>query len=156
MTSFGWPRACCSFYAASASDGANLVFYLLIGTIPALIAGYLVETYVGNSFRSMKLVAWTMTGFAIVLYAADKFGLTVRRLEHITVGHAIVIGLAQAVAFIPGTSRSGITMVAARLLGYRAGRGGAVFIPVVDSRDCRRGHLEGPQGSGDRLSEDAA
>ena len=66
----------------------------------------------------MELVAWTMIGFAIVLYVADKFGLTVRRLEHITVGHAIIIGLAQAVAFIPGTSRSGITMVAARLLGF--------------------------------------
>lgn len=100
------------------TDGATLVFYLLIGTIPALIAGYMVETYVGDGFRNMELVAWTMTGFAIVLYAADKFGLTIRRLEHITAGHAIVIGLAQAVAFIPGVSRSGITMVAARLLGY--------------------------------------
>jgi len=97
---------------------ALLVLYLLIGTIPALIAGYLVETYVGNAFRSMELVAWTMVGFAIVIYVADKAGLTVRRLEHITAGHAIIIGLAQAVAFIPGVSRSGITMVAARLLGY--------------------------------------
>jgi undecaprenyl-diphosphatase len=99
-------------------SGATLALYLLIGTIPALVAGFLVETYVGDAFRNMELVAWTMTGFAVLLYAADRFGLTIRRLEHITLGHAVVIGLAQAVAFIPGTSRSGITMVAARLLGY--------------------------------------
>jgi undecaprenyl-diphosphatase len=95
-----------------------LAIYLLIGTVPALIAGFLVEHYAGDMLRSMKLIAWTMTGFAIVLYVADRIGLTVRRLEHITVTHAIIIGLAQAVAFIPGVSRSGITMVAGRLLGF--------------------------------------
>jgi len=95
-----------------------LAVYLLVGTIPALIAGFLVEHYVGAGFRNMELIAWTMTGFAIVLYVSDKIGLTVRRLEHLTMGHAIIIGLAQAVAFIPGVSRSGITMVAGRLLGF--------------------------------------
>jgi undecaprenyl-diphosphatase len=95
-----------------------LAVYLLIGTVPALIAGFLVDHYAGDTLRSMKLIAWTMTGFAIVLYVADRIGLTVRRLEHITAVHAIIIGLAQAVAFIPGVSRSGITMVAGRLLGF--------------------------------------
>jgi undecaprenyl-diphosphatase len=59
-----------------------------------------------------------MLGFAVALYFADRIGLRIRRLEHVTLGHAIVIGLAQAIAFIPGTSRSGITMVAARFMGY--------------------------------------
>jgi undecaprenyl-diphosphatase len=59
-----------------------------------------------------------MLGFAVVLYVADRAGLRIRRLEHVTLSHALAIGFAQAIAFIPGTSRSGITMVAARLMGY--------------------------------------
>ena len=115
------------------SDGATLVFYLLIGTIPALIAGYLVETYVGDGFRNMELVAWTMTGFAIVLYGADRLGLTIRPdLEHMTVGQAIVIGLAQAVAVIPGVSGTGITMIAAPPARLRAAGGGAICLAAVD------------------------
>jgi len=95
-----------------------LVCYILAGTIPALIVGLLVNGFLGDSLRSMELIAWTMIGFGIVLYVADKVGLTVRRLEHMRLSHAVVIGCAQALAFIPGTSRSGITMVAARLFGY--------------------------------------
>jgi undecaprenyl-diphosphatase len=97
---------------------AMLALYLVIGTIPALIVGYLVDRYAGTAFRSMELVGWTFVVFGIVLYVADKAGLTIRRLEHIRLGHALAIGLAQAIAFIPGVSRSGITMVAARLMGF--------------------------------------
>lgn len=99
-------------------QGALLAGYILIGTIPALAVGYVMDRYVGDGLRSMEVVAWAMVGFAAVLYTADRTGLMVRRIEHIGFGHAFIIGLAQAVAFIPGTSRSGITMVAARLLGY--------------------------------------
>jgi undecaprenyl-diphosphatase len=59
-----------------------------------------------------------MIGFALVLWIADGVGMRVKRLEHMTLGQALVVGLAQPLAFIPGTSRSGITMVAARLMGY--------------------------------------
>jgi undecaprenyl-diphosphatase len=97
---------------------AMMVLYLAVGTVPALIVGYLVDRYAGTALRSMELVGWTFILFGIVLYAADKVGLTVRRLEHLRMGHALAIGLAQAVAFIPGVSRSGITMVAARLMGF--------------------------------------
>jgi undecaprenyl-diphosphatase len=97
---------------------AMMVLYLAIGTVPALIVGYLVDRYAGTSLRSMELIGWTFVIFGIVLYVADKAGLTVRRLEHLRMGHAVVIGLAQAIAFIPGVSRSGITMVAGRLMGF--------------------------------------
>jgi undecaprenyl-diphosphatase len=97
---------------------AMMAFYLAIGTVPALIVGYLVDSYAGTALRSMELVGWTFIVFGIVLYVADKTGLTVRRLEHLRLGHAVVIGLAQSVAFIPGVSRSGITMVAGRLMGF--------------------------------------
>lgn len=95
-----------------------LAAYIIAGTIPAIIVGYLINRYVGDGLRSMELVAWTMIIFAIILYVADRIGMTVRRLEHMNLTHALVIGCAQALAFIPGTSRSGITMVAARLFGY--------------------------------------
>jgi len=98
--------------------GAKLALYLLIATIPALIVGYLVDRYAAESFRSVTLVASTMIGFALVMYIADRSGLTVRRVEHMTLGQAVIIGFAQTLAFIPGTSRSGITMVAARFMGY--------------------------------------
>jgi undecaprenyl-diphosphatase len=106
------------FAAGRRDPGARLAGYILAGTIPALIVGYLMDRYVGDGLRSMEVIAWTMLGFAVALYFADRIGLRIRRLEHVTLGHAIVIGLAQAIAFIPGTSRSGITMVAARFMGY--------------------------------------
>lgn len=96
-----------------------LAVYIIIGTLPALAVGYVINRFLGDSLRSMELVAWTMIGFGIVLYVADRIGLTELRLENMRLAHAFVIGCAQAIAFIPGTSRSGITMVAARLFGYQ-------------------------------------
>jgi undecaprenyl-diphosphatase len=99
-------------------DGAKLAGHILIATLPAIIVGGLIQHFLGESLRSMHVVAWTMIGFAIVLYAADRLGATFRRIEHMSLGQALIIGVAQTLAFVPGTSRSGITMVAARLLGY--------------------------------------
>jgi undecaprenyl-diphosphatase len=70
-----------------------------------------------------------------VLHIADKVGMTVRRIEHIKLGDIIIIGCAQVLALIPGTSRSGITMTAARILGMER-RDGArlsmlLSIPVI-------------------------
>jgi len=99
-------------------DGARLAFHLAIATLPALAIGFLVQHFLGDRLRSIEIVAWTMIGFGIVLYIADRVGLTVRRLEHMNGGQALIIGIAQTLAFVPGTSRSGITIVAARLFGY--------------------------------------
>jgi undecaprenyl-diphosphatase len=98
--------------------GAVLVWYLILGTIPALIVGYLMQRYAADALRSIEVVAWTMLAFAVALWLADRYGLTVLRLDHLRARHAVLIGLAQCLAFVPGTSRSGITMVAARLLGF--------------------------------------
>lgn len=98
--------------------GAKLALYLIAATIPAVIAGLAMRHYVGDAIRNPALVGWAMVGFAVVLYVIDRFGLTIWRLEHITLGQALFIGVMQCLAFIPGTSRSGVTMVAGRLLGY--------------------------------------
>jgi undecaprenyl-diphosphatase len=99
-------------------DGARLALLIAVATLPALAIGFLVQHFLGDQLRSIHIVAWTMIIFAIVLYVADRIGLTVRRLEHMKWNQALVIGIAQTLAFVPGTSRSGITIVAARLFGF--------------------------------------
>ena len=96
----------------------RLIGLLLVAAIPALIAGYAADTYMGDALRSPLVVAGALIGFGLLLYATDRMGLTVRRIEHMTWGNALAIGLFQCLAFIPGTSRSGITMTMARLLGF--------------------------------------
>ena len=94
-----------------------LIWKLAVATIPVVFAGYLVNRYMENSFRSLEIIGWTTLGFGILLFLADKINMTIRRIEHITFMGALVIGLFQILALIPGTSRAGITMTAARFQG---------------------------------------
>jgi undecaprenyl-diphosphatase len=100
------------------APSAHLAAAVIVGTVPLVVAGWLLKDVVSDELRSVTLIAWTTIGFGIVLYVADKSGLTVRRLEHVTMPSAFVIGLSQVLALVPGTSRSGITMTAARFLGF--------------------------------------
>ena len=98
--------------------GGRLVGLLLRATIPALAVGYFIDRHLGDLLRDPRIVAWALIGFGVVLFLADRSGMTIRRVEHMPLGHALAIGLAQVLAFIPGTSRSGITISVARVLGY--------------------------------------
>lgn len=98
--------------------GARLIWLLLVATLPALIVGFLLEMFVGPALRTAEVVGWNLVVWGVVLYAADRIGLTVRRMEHLNTGQALMIGIFQCLAFIPGTSRPGITMTMARFLGY--------------------------------------
>ncbi|MSO64203.1 MAG: undecaprenyl-diphosphate phosphatase [Alphaproteobacteria bacterium] len=99
--------------------GARLTILLIVGTIPAIIAGSAIKLlHLESALRSVALIGWTTFGFGIVLFVVDGFFLRVRRFEQLTVAHVFCIGLAQAIALLPGTSRSGITMTAARLFGF--------------------------------------
>jgi undecaprenyl-diphosphatase len=97
--------------------GARLAWYLIVGTLPAVAAGFAINHYIGEGLRSLTVVAWTLPAYAIVLFFADKLAMTLRRVEHLRFGDVILIGCAQALALVPGTSRSGITISAARFLG---------------------------------------
>ena len=99
------------------SHGSTLFFWLVIGTMPVLGAGYILNQVYPDGILSIRLIAWTTFIFGVLLILADKIGMTFRRIEHLTFGDIICIGIAQAVALIPGTSRSGICMTAARILG---------------------------------------
>jgi len=104
---------------AKATPEARLLLLLILATLPVLAVGYvLLRTGIVNDLRNIEVIAWANLVFALVLWASDRLGLTIRRVEHATVFDAIVIGLAQVLSLVPGTSRSGITMTAARVLGY--------------------------------------
>lgn len=94
---------------------------LLIGaaTVPAVAFGLFVKkTGLIDAVRGPEIVAWNAIIFGVLLWLADRFGRHAKQMEQMTLGSAVLIGVAQAVAIIPGTSRSGITMTAARALGF--------------------------------------
>jgi undecaprenyl-diphosphatase len=99
--------------------GAFLALCLIIATIPVIIIGLILKvTGLEDMMRSVAVIGWTMLLFGLFLYWADQRGPEVKVAEEWTLRHALNMGLWQAVALIPGTSRSGITITAARLLGY--------------------------------------
>lgn len=99
------------------NKGAKLFWLIVIGTIPAVIAGLILKSYGMEWLRNTKIIGWTMLGFGIVLYIADTIGMTIRKIDHLSPIDALLIGLAQCIALIPGTSRSGITITMGRFLG---------------------------------------
>ncbi len=99
--------------------GARLTWNLVLATIPAVLAGAVLHfTGLSDAMRSAKVIGWTMLLFGLVLYWADKTGPQTRHGEDWTARDAIVMGLWQVLALIPGTSRSGITITGGRRLGY--------------------------------------
>ncbi len=100
------------------SPGARLALYIVLSSIPLVIAGYFFKEPITALLQNVRVVAWATIIFGVILFAADRMGMTVRRIEHMTTTGAIFVGLAQVLALIPGTSRAGITMTAARILGY--------------------------------------
>lgn len=100
------------------TPSGKLAMLVVIGSIPVMIIGFLVNKYVQEDvLRSVEIIAWTTIIFGILLGVVDRMSLSVRRVEHLRVSDALIVGVAQAFALLPGTSRSGVTMTAGRLLG---------------------------------------
>ncbi|TDN44640.1 undecaprenyl-diphosphatase [Curtobacterium flaccumfaciens] len=97
---------------------ARLGWLVIMGTIPIGIAGLLLKDSIETTFRSLWIVAIVLVVFGIVLGLADVLGRKVRRIEHMTFGGGILIGLAQVLALVPGVSRSGATVSMGLALGY--------------------------------------
>ncbi len=96
---------------------ARLAWLLLLGTVPVAVAGLLLHDVVETYLRSPLVIALATIGFGVLLGLADRRGRQVRSEDSLTLVDVIWIGLAQALALIPGTSRSGITMTAGLALG---------------------------------------
>lgn len=92
------------------------VVFLIVGTIPGAIAGLLLEDAAETAFRAPALMATTLMVMGVVLWACDRFSSQARGLRDMTIRDALLIGLAQACALVPGFSRSGSTIAGARLL----------------------------------------
>ncbi|MBN9190261.1 MAG: undecaprenyl-diphosphate phosphatase [Microbacterium sp.] len=97
---------------------ARIGWLIIIGTIPIGVLGFLFQSTIETTFRSLWIIAATLILFGVILGIADLIGSRRRELKDLTVGHGIVFGLAQSLALIPGVSRSGGTITAGLLLGY--------------------------------------
>lgn len=98
---------------------ARLVWYIALATIPAVIAGLTLEHTVETIFRNPLLVAAALVVGSLFMWFADRYSAKERYLGQMSLGHALFVGAAQAVALVPGISRSGITISAALGAGYR-------------------------------------
>ncbi len=96
----------------------QIIFKIILATLPAIILGYFIYDYVSLYFRSIQLIALSSIVFAIILFFADKVKMESKGWNKITYIEALVVGLFQVLAFIPGASRAGVTITGARLLGY--------------------------------------
>ena len=106
-------------FGGRSSLDARLAANLIIATIPIVGTGAVVVYFdLSHLWRNAEVIGWSMLGFGILLYVADRLSMTMHRVEHMRVGAALMIGVAQVAALIPGTSRAGITITAARLLGF--------------------------------------
>ena len=94
------------------------VLFLVIATIPGGIGGLLLADYAETVFRTPSLIAATLIVMGVILWAVDRFTPQVRPLGEMRWTHALVFGLAQVLALVPGVSRSGSTMTAGRAMGF--------------------------------------
>jgi undecaprenyl-diphosphatase len=109
-----WLRSC----ATRRVDGdARLAWFVLLATMPVLVFGLLFHDFIESALRSPLVIAMTTIGFAVLLWIADYSGRQLRNETSLRMADIVVIGLAQALALVPGTSRSGITMTAGLALG---------------------------------------
>jgi undecaprenyl-diphosphatase len=103
----------------AASDDARLAWLLLIGTLPAAAIGYFIEGTVEDTFRSPALVATMLIVFSLPLVLAERLTRGLREVESATVKDVLLVGVAQSIALVPGVSRSGITIAAGMVAGFR-------------------------------------
>lgn len=111
---------CIDLLRGRANPWGRMAMLILLGTIPAVVFGVILDkTGFMDAARHMpQIVAWNAIIFGSLLYLCDRYGHSIRRMSDMTLWPALIIGVAQAIAIIPGTSRSGITMTAARALGF--------------------------------------
>ena len=101
-------------------DARKLGLILVVASIPAIVAGGLLHAWVESSLRDVRVVAVSTIGFGLLLWWADARFAHKKQLAEINLKSGLLIGLAQMLALVPGTSRSGITITMGRMLGFNA------------------------------------
>ena len=111
---FGWAANPSKPMAADAKLG----WLIIVGTIPVVVLGLALRDFVENDVRSLWVIAFTLIGFGVILGVADLVGKKVKTILNLNYSHGVLFGLGQALALIPGVSRSGGTITVGLLLGY--------------------------------------
>ena len=109
-----WLRSCVT---RQLTADARLAWFVVLGTLPAAVAGLLLHDVISSYLRSPLVIALATIGFGVLLWWSDRYGRQARVEASLRLMDVVWIGLAQALALIPGTSRSGITMTAGLALG---------------------------------------
>ncbi len=97
---------------------ARMGWYIIFGTLPIGVLGLLFEAQIDTVARDLRLIAGTLIGLGLVLFVADRLARNAKGLEELTLKDALIYGFAQALALVPGVSRSGATISAGLFLGY--------------------------------------
>ena len=97
---------------------ARMGWLIIIGSVPIVVLGYFGRDIITNDLRSLWLIASVMIIFGVILGITDKYGKSERSLEQLNTKHGLFYGAAQALALVPGVSRSGATIAMGRFLGY--------------------------------------
>lgn len=105
-------------WGSVADPDARMAWFIAIGTLPIVVLGVLLQDSIEHAFRNLFVVAAMLAVFGVLLGVADRLGRRERTLDRLTVRDAVLLGLAQALALVPGVSRSGGTITAGLLLGY--------------------------------------
>ncbi len=101
------------------SPESRMALYIMIGTIPAAITGLLFAGWIEANLRNPVVIVFTLSGYGVLMALADRLGRQQRIFATARLKDAIIIGIAQALALVPGTSRSGVTISAAMILGFQ-------------------------------------
>jgi len=97
----------------------RLALYLVAASVPIFAVGFIiVSAGLAEGLRDAATIAWANLFFAVLLYWSDRAGATSKTIADMSWGQAIIVGVSQVAAVIPGASRSGVTMMAARFLGF--------------------------------------
>jgi len=107
-----------AWFTRDGSSDARLGNLIIIGTLPIVALGYMGQSYIRDNFRSLWIVATMLIVFGVILGIADRFGKREKSLENLNTSSGLLYGFAQALALIPGVSRSGATIALGRTLGF--------------------------------------
>jgi undecaprenyl-diphosphatase len=100
------------------TSDAKLGWLIIIGTLPVVLLGIAFRDFIENDVRSLWVIAFTLIGFGVLLGIADLVGKKRKTIANLSYKHGILFGLGQALALVPGVSRSGGTITVGLLLGY--------------------------------------
>jgi len=97
---------------------SRMALAIALGTVPAAMAGLLFASWIEQNLRDPAVIVYTLAGYGILMALADRYGRRERSISDVGYKDALIIGCAQALSLVPGTSRSGVTITAARILGF--------------------------------------